>query len=122
MTFWRLTSCLLPLAIAPGAAWGDEPPLTLKLSMRISNDLPVKPATGASEDLPMVIDADQLHSEGKSIVEASGHVRVRDLHNRIETDWLRYDKDTDELQAKGHVVLAREEDVLRGDNLQPEAR
>lgn len=118
MTFWRLTPCLLPLAIAPGAAWGDEPPLTLKLSIRLSNDQPVRPLPSASKDLPMVIDADQLHSEGKNIVEASGHVRIRDLNNRIEADWLRYDKDTDELNAKGRVVIAREEDVLRGDNLQ----
>ena len=117
MTVWRQISCLLPLAIASGVAWGDEAQPALKLSTSLSSEAIAKDDKASTRDLPMVIDADQLQSKGKNIIEATGNVRVRDMRNRFEADWLRYDKDTDELTAKGHVLVAREEDILRGEAL-----
>jgi LPS-assembly protein len=114
MTLWRLIPCLLPLAIAPGAAWAEDVPLRLQLSQTLSSQIQAKAETAKGRELPLVIDADRLQSVDKRYVEASGKVRARDLRNRFEADWLRYDKDTDELSAKGHVVVARDEDVLHG--------
>ncbi len=117
MTVWRQISCLLPLAIASGVAWSDEARPALKLSTSLSSEVIARDEKASTRDLPMVIDADQLQSKGKNIIEAAGNVHVRDMRNRFEADWLRYDKDTDELTAKGHVLVAREEDILRGEAL-----
>jgi LPS-assembly protein len=115
MTFWRLILCLLPLAAAHGKAWGEEAPLALKLSHNLSPAPPTK--SGKTRELPLVIDADRLQSQDGRYVEASGKVRIRDRRDRFEADWLRYDKETDEVTAKGHVVVAREQDIIRGDDL-----
>jgi LPS-assembly protein len=114
MTPRRLNACLLPLAIAQATAWADDEPVHLKLSQSLASLVEVHADQAKARELPMVIDADKLHSVENRYVEASGNVKARDLHNRFEADWLSYDKDSDEMVAKGNVVVARDEDTLRG--------
>ncbi|MDR0769757.1 MAG: LPS-assembly protein LptD [Burkholderiales bacterium] len=40
-------------------------------------------------------------------VEASGHVELRAHRETVLADWMRYDQDTDTLQARGNVVMRR---------------
>jgi LPS-assembly protein len=117
MTLWRLLPCILPLALGSGTAWPDDTPVRLKLSQVLSTQPPPKADKNAQRQLPLIIDADHMESVDRRFVEASGRVRARDLGNRFESDWLRYDRETDELTAKGHIVVAREEDILRGEDL-----
>jgi LPS-assembly protein len=107
----------LILALAHGLAGADDEPVRLKLSQSLASLEAVKTETTGKRELPMIIDADRLHSADKRYVEASGNVRARDMRNRFEADWLRYDKETDELTARGHIMVARDEDTLRGEDL-----
>ncbi len=117
MSPWRLALSLVALALAGGVARADDPPVRLKLSQSLLSLESAKAAPTEKRELPMVIDADRLQSQDKRYVEAIGNVRARDLRNRFEADWLRYDKDTDELTARGHIMVAREEDTLHGEDL-----
>ncbi|MDR2711301.1 MAG: LPS-assembly protein LptD [Burkholderiales bacterium] len=40
-------------------------------------------------------------------IEASGHVELRTHRETLLADWMRYDQDTDTLQARGNVVMRR---------------
>jgi LPS-assembly protein len=114
MTAWRLLSSLLLLAGAPLSAWAEDndDPVKLRLSEYLSPAPPPKP--NQKREQPLIVDANRLQSQDGRYVEASGQVRIRDRRDRFEADWLRYDKETDELTAKGNVVVGRDEDTLRG--------
>lgn len=118
MTLRRLALPCLSLAfLAPPQARADDPSVSLQSSSSLSSLDAARAATRAGRELPIVIDADRLQSIDKRFIEASGNVRARDLRNRFEAEWLRYDKDTDELISQGPILLARDEDVMRGENL-----
>ncbi len=98
------------------AAMDNDPPLILKRSDSLS--ILVQAKEQKDRPLPWIMDADRIQSLDGRYVEASGNVVIRSLRDKVEADWLRYDKEEDTLNAQGQVTLSREEDSLTGKNLQ----
>jgi LPS-assembly protein len=66
---------------------------------------------------PTYIEADLLQGQVDQTVEASGQVRLYNLRERMEAQWLRYDQPADEVQAKGGVVFQHARGRLTGGEL-----
>ncbi|KAF0100363.1 MAG: LPS-assembly protein [bacterium] len=89
------------------------PPLLLKSSGKLSGPaVKVLPAPG-----PTHLEADHIAGqEGREVV-AEGKVVVRNLRERIEADWLRYDQVEDEVEARGRVVYSQNRDRIESGDL-----
>jgi LPS-assembly protein len=72
----------------------------------------VKPLEG-----PTFLEADLIQGHDGREVEASGHVVIHNLRERVEAGWLRYDQALDEVQAKGGVAFTQDRDRLEGQEL-----
>jgi len=59
-----------------------------------------------TEQGAVFLRADRTEGIGRQI-EASGHVELRAHRETVLADWMRYDQDTDTLQARGNVVVRR---------------
>lgn len=66
---------------------------------------------------PTFLEADLIQGHADKAVEASGQVLIHNLRERMEADWLRYDRMTDEAHAKGRVVFMQGRDRVEGGEL-----
>lgn len=110
-------AAVLAAAIAPAAfAQADEP------SLRMSREL-ARPVVPADRRKPLAFDegstgalflrADRLEGT-KERVEASGRVELRARRETVLADWIGYDFATEEVHAKGNVVLRQGNDWVAG--------
>jgi hypothetical protein len=86
--------------------------------------LPLSPRAAAQQRPPIVVDADELtFDEATQIVEATGHVSLTYLGNRVKADFVRVLVREQRLEARGHVAIidpgGRE---IHGDTLTYDAR
>jgi LPS-assembly protein len=77
----------------------------------------LRPGIGTDRDA-VYLRADRLEGETEQSVEASGKVELRTRRQTVLADWLHYDFTTEEVWAKGNVVIRRGTDTITG----PEAR
>jgi LPS-assembly protein len=96
----------------------DTPP-RLKLAPILVPPPPkaFRPTAGTEPD-PVYLRADRLEGESDNIVVASGKVELRTRRQTVLADWLHYDLATEEIWAKGNVLMRRGTDTISG----PEAR
>ena len=88
-------------------------PVQLKSTAGLSPASPVgKPAPG-----PTHVEADKLEGHDQAEMVAEGKVVMRNLREKLEADWLRYDQLTDLAEARGNVVFTRGRDRLEGSAL-----
>lgn len=89
------------------------PPLLLKPSGKLGGHaVKVLPAPG-----PTHLEADRIAGQEDREVVAEGKVIVRNLRERIEADWLRYDQVADEVEARGRVVYSQQRDRIESGDL-----
>lgn len=99
--------CALPFAA--GAQTG------LKLKMQRSLIL-TPPAS--EESVPVFLEADRLQGHSERETEVEGRVQLRRRRQSVDADWLRYDKPSNEIRARGNVRIQQGEDVIEGNELQ----
>ena len=89
------------LCLFSPVAFADEPALTLHpdplLNPPLSND----------DVVPLFIRGEQLEGHVNKELEASGDAELRKRNQSVRADWLRYDKETDEVHAKGHARVTQ---------------
>ena len=100
---------LLCLVFAPALAEG-EPPMQKAFS------------PSANSELPIFISADILQGHQDRDFEAIGHARLSKGEQSIVADWLRYLKASDEIEAKGHVRIEQNGNVVTGPELKLQIR
>jgi len=82
----------------------------LKSSAGLSSVSPLgKPSPG-----PTFVEAESITGHNQQELVAEGQVVMRNLRERLEADWLRYDQPADLAEARGHVVFMRERDRIQG--------
>lgn len=64
-----------------------------------------------------VLEADRLQGWREGDVIAEGQVSITRADDRVQTEWLRYDRRADELEARNGVVFTRGPDRLEGTSL-----
>lgn len=99
--------CALPLA---ASAESD-------LDLKIERTLDLAPPA-PEESVPVFLEADRLQGHSERETEVEGRVRLRRRGQAVDADWLRYDKPTDEIRARGNVRIRQGTDVVNGDELQ----
>src|SRR5262249_53192779 len=62
--------------------------------------------------------SDILRGHVENETEAEGSARLRKRGTAISADWMRYEKPTDEVYARGNVLIDQGADVTEGDRLQ----
>jgi LPS-assembly protein len=105
-------------AQTPSADISDTPP-RLKLAPVLVPPPPkaLKPGPGADRDA-VYLRADLLEGESEKWVQTSGKVELRTRRETVLADWLYYDLVTEEVWAKGNVLMRRGADWISG----PEAK
>ncbi|MGA7179136.1 MAG: LPS-assembly protein LptD [Thiobacillaceae bacterium] len=101
--------CLVILPVQQALC--DEPPLILKLDTRLRG------SAVAGPEGPLFIAADRIESTRPDIVEAHGHVEARQAGKNFFADFLRYDKELNQVKAKGNVRFEQAEAVINGESL-----
>jgi LPS-assembly protein len=99
----RLLPLTVALMVATGACLAEDEPLKLKLS----RTLVLTPPPGQARQDPIFVDADGMVGQQGGAMVADGHVTARTRTESFRADWLRYDPELDEVQARGDVVLQR---------------
>jgi LPS-assembly protein len=66
---------------------------------------------------PTLVDADRIHGQSGSFIEAEGQVHARNRIEAVHAEWLRYDQPGDEIEARGKVSLTRGGGRIEGDRL-----
>jgi LPS-assembly protein len=95
MRFFEAIIVLVLIAIAPFSAFGRQMDVKSSLSE------------------PIDISADHLEQKrGENVYIARGKVEVREGPRVLNADYVRYNADTQEVVAEGHVVFQDEEDVI----------
>ncbi|MGQ9861120.1 MAG: LPS-assembly protein LptD [Thiobacillaceae bacterium] len=64
-----------------------------------------------------ILEADRLQGQREGEVIAEGGVSITRADDRVQTEWLRYDRRADELEARGGVVYTRGPDRVEGTHL-----
>lgn len=64
-----------------------------------------------------VLEADRLQGQLEGDVIAEGQVSITRGDDRVQTEWLRYDRRADELEARGGAVFTRGPDRVEGAHL-----
>lgn len=82
------------------------------LALRADEGMPSPGAHGA--DRATHVEADRLWGYHAREIEAEGQVVMRNARERVEADWLRYDKRLDEAHARGNVVFSQQRDRVLG--------
>lgn len=77
--------------------------------------VPVQPSS--NEEVPLYIDADKIRGHGDRETEAEGDVRLRKRGQAVFADWLRHDKQNDQIDAKGNVRIEQGGDIIEGERL-----
>ncbi len=101
------TFIVLLLAAFPAAADG----LALKKDLELGGSA----AAGAAG--PLFLSADQLESTAPNVIEANGHVEVRQAGNNFFANWLHYNATLNQVQARGQVRLEQPALLVEGDAL-----
>ncbi len=102
-------ACLLGLAMAlvsPTGMCADGLGLKLQRSW-------VGPPN-SSEAVPTFVLADRIEGVANKETIAEGNAELRKANTAVEADWMRYDDERDEVEARGHVRVERSGDVLTG--------
>jgi LPS-assembly protein len=71
----------------------------------------------SKDTLPLFIEADEVRGHTDRETEAEGDVRLRKRGKAFFSDWMRHDKEKDELTAIGKVRIEQENDTVEGDRL-----
>ena len=105
-------------AQTPSADTSDTPP-RLKVAPVLVPPPPkaLKPGPGSDRDA-VYLRADLLEGESEKWVQSSGKVELRTRRQTVLADWLHYDLVTEEVWAKGNVLMRRGADWISG----PEAK
>ena len=105
-------------AQTPSGDTSDTPP-RLKLAPVLVPPPPkaLKPGPGSDRDA-VYLRADLLEGESEKWVQSSGKVELRTRRETVLADWLHYDLVTEEVWAKGNVLMRRGADWISG----PEAK
>jgi LPS-assembly protein len=105
-------------AQTPSADTSDTPP-RLKVAPVLVPPPPkaVTPGPGSDRDA-VYLRADLLEGESEKWVQSSGKVELRTRRQTVLADWLHYDLVTEEVWAKGNVLMRRGADWISG----PEAK
>ncbi len=105
-------------AQTPSPDTSDTPP-RLKLAPVLVPPPPKALKPGPTSDRDAVyLRADLLEGESEKWVQSSGKVELRTRRETVLADWLRYDLVTEEVWAKGNVLMRRGADWISG----PEAK
>jgi len=99
--------CALPFAA------GAETGLQLKMQRTLILTPPA-----AEENVPVFLEADRLQGHSERETEVEGRVQLRRRRQAVDADWLRYDKPSNEINARGNVRIQQGADVLEGHELQ----
>lgn len=70
------------------------------------------------ESVPVFLEADRLQGHSERETEVEGSVQLRRRRQAVDADWLRYDKPSNEVSARGNVRIQQGTDVVEGDELQ----
>jgi LPS-assembly protein len=105
-------------AQTPSTDTSDTPP-QLKVAPILVPPPPkaLKPGLGSERDA-VYLRADRLEGESGKSIQASGKVELRTRRQTVLADWLHYDLATEEVWAKGNVLMRRGVDWITG----PEAK
>jgi len=105
-------------AQTPSPDTSDTPP-RLKLAPVLVPPPPkaLKPGPASDRDA-VYLRADLLEGESEKWVQSSGKVELRTRRETVLADWLHYDLVTEEVWAKGNVLMRRGADWISG----PEAK
>src|ERR1700730_13184805 len=105
-------------AQTPSADTSDTPP-RLKVAPVLVPPPPkaLRPGIGSERDA-VYLRADRLEGESEKSIEASGKVELRTRRQTVLADWLHYELATEEVWAKGNVLMRRGADWISG----PEAK
>jgi LPS-assembly protein len=122
----RATTAVFSLLCAHGLVLAQnaptdtsETPPRLKVAPLLVPPPPKAVRSGAATDGDAVyLRADRLEGESEKTIEASGKVELRTRRQTVLADWLHYDPETEEIWAKGNVVMRQGFDTITG----PEAR
>ncbi len=78
-------------------------------------------STRASDGKPppdlIYMEADQVEGRVDKDITAQGKVRLWDRTRKIDADWMRYLKDSDEVKARGNILMTKEGNELYGAEL-----
>jgi LPS-assembly protein len=98
--------CALPLAVTAqeGLKLRPQPQL-----------MPMQPSS--TDEVPLFIDADKIRGHSDKETEAEGDVRLRKRGQAVFADWLRYNKQNDEITARGNVRIEQGGDIIEGESL-----
>lgn len=107
---------LAPLFVAAvlneaAAQTGHQPALDLRGASELASQ---RPAPVAS---PYRLEADRLEGRRNGPLTAQGDVRLSRADDRVTADWVRYDPDSDTLEAGDRVVYSRGRDRIEGGQL-----
>ena len=64
-----------------------------------------------------ILEAERLRGQLEGDVIAEGQVSITRADDRVQTEWLRYDRHSDELEARNGVVFTRGPDRVEGARL-----
>lgn len=99
--------CVLPFAA--GAETG--------LKLKMQRTMILAPAA-PDERVPVFLEADRLQGHTERETEVEGGVQLRRRGQAVDADWLRYDKPSNEINARGNVRIRQGTDFVEGDELQ----
>ena len=89
-------------------------PLLLLSNAATADDLTAASPDTPRKDAPLSITADQIEGAQDKQVEATGQVELQRAGATLNTDYLLYNRDTDEAYAKGDVRLQQQGLTLTG--------
>jgi len=106
-------------AQTPAADAPDAPPRLKAAPILVPPPAKALKQGGSGSDGDAVyLRADKLDGDNEKSIEASGNVELRTRRQTVLADWLHYDLVTEEIWAKGNVLMRRGVDTISG----PEAR
>ena len=110
----KLQSISLAVLCALPAVAGAQEGLRLKSQPTLQ----LLPPPARDEKLPIFLEADILRGHADKDTEAEGNARLRKRGTAVFADWMRHEKPTDEVYARGNVRIDQGPDVLEGSRLQ----
>ena len=110
----RVVSTIVPKAV-PGLS--SRPSAASDLPLKVSHGLSGSAPVGKNLTGPTFLEADEMKGRADHHLEATGKVRMQNLREYVQADWLHYDQLADEVSAKGDVVFMREQDRIEASEL-----
>src|SRR5262249_9738870 len=104
---------LAVLCALPAVAHAQE-----GLKLKSQPTLLLLPPPAKDEKLAVFLEAAILRGHMEEEVEAEGTAKLRKRGTALFADWMRYEKPTDEVYARGNVRIDLGADVIEGDRLQ----